>query len=855
MIKLAPPCRVACPAGINVQGYISLIADGKDEEALALIREDNPFPSVCGRVCTRPCEAECERGKIDEPVAINALKLFVSQQALKGGKIRVEPAPRKYEEKIAVIGSGPAGLSVACFLVRQGYPVTVFEALDEPGGKLRACIPAFRLPREELDADIDHIRQLGVEIRTSASLGRDFTVADLRVKGFRAIFIASGVHRNRTLRIAGEDLDGVCYALDFLKAVNSGEQGPPAHEVAVLGGGNAAVESARVALRLGARVQVFSILSRRESPASPEDFRQAEMEGAVLHFSVTPRRLIGQAGRLRQVEFVRTRPGAPDEIGRKIPVPVEGSEFAMDFDRVIIAIGEEPQEIPLGPQVVVSKWGTITVDPSTLKTAAADIFAGGDVVTGTSSVVEAIAAGKRAAAQIDGFLRGTHVEKEELLRHAPDLPRHVQNRRGRHPMPQLPLEERVRSFRPVELGFSAVAAVDEATRCLRCGNFSSVLYQEVIRNGLCTACGACIGACPNGSIAMNWVIPELTGSCGGCGSCYQACPGKEINIRDLDLRISGRDRKEDEKRIGIHLACYAANASDGAVRRNATSGGVITALLLYAFDKGLIDAALVTGMSETDPTRPVPMLAASREDVLKSQKTKYMLVPGGLLSLLRTAVVERGFQRIAVVGSPCHIHAIRKIQTSSSKYLGAVIGEKIRYALGHNCAFNFFPEGTQTLIQALGLKPEEIQSIGWRDTSEVPFPGQFCAVTKSGEKRSMPLLQEYVILGGIYDHPRCRICYDWANEVADISSGDEVDEYGFHKAGAQRSHTVVRTRLGEALFNGAVSEGVLQIEAVTEADIARNLGFIIKKVGNIPRIEEAKRLGLPLPNFGNYPFF
>ncbi len=855
MYKLAPPCRVACPAGINVQGYISHIADGQVEEALAVIREDNPFPCVCGRVCMHPCEAECERGRIDQPVAINALKLYAAQQGIEAGVFRSEPVPVEHDEKIAVIGSGPAGLSAAYFMALKGYPVTVFESTDQAGGKLRGCIPAFRLPREELEADIDYIRGLGVEIRTGAALGKDFTLDDLKADGYKALFIAIGVHRNRTLGIPGEDLDGVVYALDFLRGSSLDESSNPGKTVAIIGGGNAAVEASRVALRLGADVQAFSILPRKESPAEPEDLRQAEMEGAAFQFSVTPTRFLGDNGRIRQVELVRTRQGAPDDLGRKMPVPIAGSEFLIDVDTAVVAIGEEPGDLEWPEGIEVSRWGMISVDPATLGTGRPDVFAGGDVVTGTSSVVEAIGAGKRAAAHMDAHLRGTQVEPVEVIRHAPELPKDIRNRHGRHPMPELPLEHRKGNFLPIELGFSTETAVDEATRCLQCGNFSSLLYGEVISKGLCTACGACIGVCPNGSVTMNGVIPELTGTCGGCGSCYQACPGKEINIQELDQKISGRDRKPEEKRIGIHIACHAANAADPAIRENGTSGGVITALLKYAFDKDLIDGALVTTMSETDPLRSAPALITGPEELPKSQKTKYMLVPGGLLSILTQAVVEKGIERLAVVGSPCHIHAVRKIQTSPNKYLRTRIGSRIRYAIGHNCAFNFYPDGTDTMIQALGLQADQIASVGWRDTSEIPFPGQFCAVTKDGEKRCMPLLNEYVILGAIYDHPRCRICYDWANEVSDISSGDEVDETGFHKQGSKRSHTVVRTELGETLFSGALADGYLEAEPVTEDAVAGNLGFIIKKVGNIPRIQEAMKLGLPLPNYGNFPFF
>jgi coenzyme F420 hydrogenase subunit beta len=382
-----------------------------------------------------------------------------------------------------------------------------------------------------------------------------------------------------------------------------------------------------------------------------------------------------------------------------------------------------------------------------------------------------------------------------------------------------------------------------------------LLFESVISKGLCTVCGACVGVCPGSALRINALVPELTGECDGCGACYAACPGKEIHLDRLEARVFGRVRHAHEKRIGIHAGCFAANCAEASIRENATSGGVITGLLAYAFDRGLIDGALITGIDSIHPLCPVPMLATGRKDLVAGQKSKYMLVSGGLLSILKEIVVEKGFRNIAVVGSPCHVHAVRKIQHSAVKFLKSSIGPAIKYCLGLFCAFNFFPEGTQTIIQALGFKPEDIESIDWRDTSETPFPGKFCARAKSGEKRSMDLLQEYIILGGIFDHPRCRLCYDWANELADISSGDEVDEMGFHRQGSKRSHTVVRSAAGRSLFDGAVSGGYLEAEKTSEERIARNLGFVIKKVGNMPRIEERRRLGLPLPEYGNYPFY
>lgn len=855
MPKIAPPCRAFCPAGVNVQGYITLAAEGKFKEALELIREDNPFPSVCGRVCLHPCEAECHRAKIDDSVAINAIKLFIAKQMHKESIEKTESVPKVYEEKIAVIGSGPAGLSAAYFLAKKGYPVTVLESLSKPGGKLRVSIPEYRLPREELDFDIHHIQALGVEVITHTRLGKDIIIENLLHNGYKAIFIAVGAHKSRKLGIEGEDLEGIIYALDFLKVVNFGEKVELGENVAVIGGGNAAIDSARTALRLGAKVQIFSILPRNDIPGNPEEVKQAEMEGARIQFLVTPKRVLSEGGRIKAIEFVRIKLGTPDELGRKRPLPIEGSEFTMEFDTMIIAIGEDPESIPLPEGVEVTKGGTITADPDTMQTELPYLFAGGDVVTGTWHVLGAIAAGKKAANSIDCFLRGKLIELEAWTPQVHDLPEHISVTWRREEMPLLSVDQRSCNFSPVELGFSQEMLVRETARCMKCGHFDNLLYKEVISQDLCTACGTCVGVCPVSVIEMKGTIPELVGNCAACGWCYLSCPGKEINIQQLDTNIFGRTRKENEMRIGIHLNCYAANSSEKEIRYNATSGGVITSLLLYAFDHRLVDGAIVTGINEKDPTKAAPLVATSREEILRSQKAKYMLVPGGLLSALREALLEKNLQKVAIVGSPCHIHAVRKLQLSLDRYQKAAYGDKIAYTIGLYCAFNFFPEGTATMIQALGIPMEEVKEVGWRDTSTAPFPGKFCVTTKSGDKRCLELIQEYIILGGIYDHPRCRICYDWANEVADISSGDEVDVDSFHKAGAQRSHTVVRTKKGEELFNGAMAAGYLEVTPISEEEVARNVGFIIKKIGNIPRIEERRKLGLPLPKFGNYPFY
>ena len=480
--KGIPPCRAACPAGVNVQGYIALIKQGKFKEALELIRRDNPFPAVCGRVCFRPCEPECERGKVDEPAAINALKRFIADCWLEGSMEKPEPMPKVYEEKIAVIGSGPAGLTAAYELVRKGYSVTVFEALPEPGGMLRVGIPEYRLPKKVLDAEIRYVEYLGVEIRTNTKIGKDLTVMDLLREGYKAIFIATGAHKSKKLGIEGEELKGVIHALDFLREVNLGRSIEVGDKVAVIGGGNVAIDAARVALRLGAKeVCILYRRSREEMPASHEEVEQGEKEGVRIQFLASPRRILGKDGWITAIECIRMKLGAPDETGRRRPIPIEGSEFVMKLDTLIIAIGEQPDIFPLPGEVQVTKQNTIAVNPVNLQTRMPSIFAGGDVILGPANVVEAIAAGKKAAVSIDRYLRGEPLKvEEEEIRRVKEVPKEAAVKKARQVMPLLPLDQRVGNFNQVELGFSKEMVMEEAERCLMCGGCSECLECEKV---------------------------------------------------------------------------------------------------------------------------------------------------------------------------------------------------------------------------------------------------------------------------------------------------------------------------------------------------------------------------------------
>ncbi|MEM3525894.1 MAG: FAD-dependent oxidoreductase [Candidatus Jordarchaeaceae archaeon] len=361
--KGTPRCRATCPAGLNVQGYVALIAQGKFKEAYELIRQTIPFPGVLGRICFHPCENECERGEVEAPIAICALKRFVADYMMKQPPEEVSQIPKIHGEKIAIIGSGPAGLTAAYELVKAGYPVTVFESLPEPGGMMRYGIPSYRLPKEIVEREIKYLEDLGVEIITNVTFGEDLTLVDLKNKGYKAIFIAIGAWKSPKMGIEGEQLQGVLSAVDFLKDVNLGKKVEIGERVAVIGGGNVAIDSARVALRLGAK-QVFILYrrSKAEMPAFQPEVEQAEKEGVKILFLKLPKRIIGKDGKVVAVECLQTKLTEPNDMGRRRVVPIEGSEHTIEVDTVISAIGQilDSRFLPKGIQVTT--YG-IYVDP------------------------------------------------------------------------------------------------------------------------------------------------------------------------------------------------------------------------------------------------------------------------------------------------------------------------------------------------------------------------------------------------------------------------------------------------------------------------------------------------------------
>jgi NADPH-dependent glutamate synthase beta subunit-like oxidoreductase/2,4-dienoyl-CoA reductase-like NADH-dependent reductase (Old Yellow Enzyme family) len=477
---LIPPCKSACPAGLDIRTYIEFIAQGDYEKAFHVIGEKIPLPGTVGRVCPRPCEEKCLRGHLDTSVAINGLKRFATDIATLSRREKNVIFPEKAkEERVAIIGSGPAGLTTAFHLVKLGYPTTIFEALPIPGGMLTVGIPEYRLPREVVQSEIETIRKQGVEIRLNSPIrtGKGaLSIDHIWRQGYKAIFVATGAHKSVKLGIPGEEMKGVYDGIPLLKDVNLGKKIQLGKRIVIIGGGNVAIDAARVALRFGGKE--VSILYRRsevEMPAYREEVGAAKAEGIEIRYLISPTRIMGEGGRVTKVECIRTELGKADESGRRRPEPVKGSEFVIEADTVVPAIGEIPDLSFLdGEKFAWAENKTIRIHLRTMMTGTEGIFAGGDVVSGPATVIEAMAAGRKAAFSIHRYLRGESLKDEE------PLPRTIKiedvdvdrfPRRERQRMAALPMEERVKGFKEIELGFTEMEALCEVDRCFQCGLF------------------------------------------------------------------------------------------------------------------------------------------------------------------------------------------------------------------------------------------------------------------------------------------------------------------------------------------------------------------------------------------------
>ena len=525
--KSTAPCQEACPAGIDVPRYIRHIRNGQFSEALAVITERIPFPSVCGYACVHPCEAKCSRLQFDEAVAIRMLKRAAAELGSNSPARIIKRPPTG--KRVAVVGSGPCGLTAAYYLSGQGHEVTVYEALPLPGGMLRYGIPEYRLPEEIVNREIALIRESGVGIITGTPIS---SAAALREKGFDAVLVATGAWKPAKMGIPGEDSPKVIDGLSFLRQVNEGKAPAIGRRVIVVGGGNTAIDASRASVRLGAKVIQLYRRTQAEMPAGRDEMIEALEEGVDLQYLTAPVKI--ENG---QVTSIRMRLGEPDASGRPAPIPVAGSEFALQFDTLIMAIGQSADAASV--HLEGEKNGTVRVDQDHLATPQKGIFAGGDAVNGPSTIIQAIAQGRLACTSIDRFLGGTGNLPEPLSKESDTEPPETAPRGAVKPsVRKIALKRRCTTFDPVERTYGKKAAMAEAVRCLSCDLRS---YDVIINGLICKDCGYCQEVCslnlfeqsadfnPSG---YKPAVAVHTDQCIGCLRCLYICPDFAITIQE-----------------------------------------------------------------------------------------------------------------------------------------------------------------------------------------------------------------------------------------------------------------------------------------------------------------------------------
>ncbi len=521
-----PPCSFTCPSGTDIRGYLTTIAQSefygrKNEESFEMgwyiLVDKNPFPAVCGRVCPHPCEKECNRKEKDESISINSVERFIGDYGIKNNLKHKKIIEESYPEKVAVIGAGPSGLSCAYQLARKGYGVTVFEGFEKPGGMLRYGIPTYRLPEDILDAEINAILNLGIELKCNTKIGKDISYDQIQ-KEYKAVYVAIGAHKGLALGVPGEDAENVLTGAEYLNKINSGQQVDLGNKVIVIGGGNSAVDAARVARRSGAEVTILYRRTRVEMPAIEHEINQAEEEGIQIELLAAPVEVIKDGNKVSGLKCIRMELGEPDESGRRRPIPIKGSEFEVSATAIIPSISQAP--IWTGLEPIKNEKGWITVDER-CQTSKQGVFAGGDVTNQLGLVTEAIGLGRKAAESIDDYLR----QREPAKVIPPTVVRHTQmNFNYYDTLPKIQTlslapEKRVNNFNEVAPTIDESQAIAETKRCMSCGQ--------------CYDCENCYTYCSDSAVKK---LPKgkhyefNLALCQGCKKCAEECPCGYIDM-------------------------------------------------------------------------------------------------------------------------------------------------------------------------------------------------------------------------------------------------------------------------------------------------------------------------------------